>query len=345
MTKFFITLLSIFALTQSVCAQSAILSQTQASYIELENPEDFIQIPETPWLLISSMKSPQGTGGALYAINSQDPDLTHPQHPATDKQDNGEVLPADFNPHGITLFRDNSGITLFVVHHGVRESIESYSLHLENGRPAVVWQHSVMMPQNTWANAVATLGHREFLVTSMFDPHSDFLQRFDRKNITGQVWRWNNLRWQPAFAHQFSGANGIEISADGRWVIVSEWAAQKVHRFSLTDETAHDIIEVDFLPDNLHRMASGEILLSGQNTCPSTLFSCEDPGKGPCPQPYTVLSIQPADFTARVLVRKAGDEDFGAGTAAIQVTTDKATELWVGTVTNDRISRFIYPES
>ena len=52
-----------------------------------------------------------------------------------------------------------------------------------------------------------------------------------------------------------SGENGIETSADGRWVFIDIWPEKRVLRVDLTGVEATRSIALDFMPDNIRRHA------------------------------------------------------------------------------------------
>lgn len=333
----------------SACAHG--VPSAQPAYLEgLNRPEDLAPITGTPWVLVASMRSPDGTSGTLTAIDVSTktsaqlfpssfsiPDFD----PQTFRACPGAPSAGDFNPHGITFSSDaNDRGRLLVVNHGGREAVEIFDVEMKDKKPVLIWRGCAVMPPKTWPNGVATLGRNEFVVTSMYDPDTDFQERFDRTEPTGRVWKWSpDAEWSPAVEFEFSAANGIETSADGRWLFVSEWAAKKVHRFSLDGKGEHSVVDVDFLPDNLHRTQDNQILLAGQKAKPSSLFTCE-PGRAPaCPQGYAVVEIDTDSLRTHRLV-DGGSDLFGGGTAAVRVRAGSVDELWVGTVLNNRVARF-----
>ena len=47
------------------------LTQKAASYLNITKPEDFIQLPHSSWVVISSMQPPVSGGGELLAVDTQ----------------------------------------------------------------------------------------------------------------------------------------------------------------------------------------------------------------------------------------------------------------------------------
>jgi len=162
------------------------------------------------------------------------------------------------------------------------------------------------------------------------------LQKFAAGMVTGDVLAWSpKAGWQPAVTHPLSGANGVEVSPDGRWLYVSEWSARRLWKFSLDGMSAPQSIVVDFLPDNLRWTEHGTLLLTGQNAIPANVFGCEA-RHVTCAMGFTVIEIDPNDLTSHLLLR-GGDQHFGGGTGAIFV----GRSLWVGSFRGDQIARYI----
>ena len=102
-----------------------------AEFIDVANGEDLVALPNSPWILASSMASPSNPGG-IYAINSHDHRVYHlypPEGdvPVTESAENSPCPspPGRLAPHGLSLARtDNGDVMLYAVNHEGRESID-----------------------------------------------------------------------------------------------------------------------------------------------------------------------------------------------------------------------------
>jgi len=121
-----------------------------------------------------------------------------------------------------------------------------------------------------------------------------------------------------------AGANGLEISKDGKWLYIGGWGSQSVIRLSrgLTP-VKRDSVPAGFRVDNVRMMPDGSILAAGQG------------GAAPA-QTSHVGRWNPKTMKFQELIRYPYGDAFSFGTVAIQV----GKEIWVGAVRGDRIAVF-----
>ena len=132
------------------------------------------------------------------------------------------------------------------------------------------------------------------------------------------------------------GPNGIEASPDGRWLYVNLWPARKVMRLSRGQTpVVKDLVDVAFQPDNIRWQADGSLLAAGHggvNTprvIECLMKVCADASS-------VVARIDPKSWTAKEIIRYPASEKFFSSTVALQV----GKEIWIGTITGDRIARY-----
>ncbi|KQP94303.1 hypothetical protein ASF60_12660 [Methylobacterium sp. Leaf113] len=312
-------------------------------YAFVENvphPEDLVRLEGTAWIVVSSMPSPRGGGGRLSVVDTEHPDRPpFALFPSADML-TGAPVAGTFSPHGINTRATGPGaFELYVVDHGAGEAVDIFDLAVTPSGPRGRAVRRVAMPPGTWGNGIAPTPEGGFVVTSMFDPDDpDFLAKFEAGTPTGGVWHWSpEGGWASIAPRPLSGANGIELTRDGRFVIVSEWATRRLWRFPLTGEGGITAVDLDFLPDNLRWGSDGRLLLAGQNATPRAVFGCEAAGR-PCPMAFTVVEVDPETLATRVVVR-GGDSRFGGATGALGV----GGEVWVASFTGQRVARYLRP--
>ena len=97
------------------------------------SPEDLIQIPQSPWAIVSSMED----DGYLSATDSRDYSSTvvfptatsRPRHDTATYGSCPGMAADQFRPHGINLRPGSDSVhTLYVVRHGARESVEVFEV-------------------------------------------------------------------------------------------------------------------------------------------------------------------------------------------------------------------------
>ena len=297
------------------------------------SPEDLIEIPNTPWVLVSSMED-DGYLSATDTRNLQSTRLfplptSRPRHDAATYGACGNMTPTQFRPHGVSLRRGtNNHHTLYVVRHGARESIEVFDVDAGEPMPTLTWVGCAVAPEELGLNAVVPLPDGGFAATSP---------------STGDIWEWHSDGgWARVPGSEEIGPNGLEISADGNWYYVAGYAAQSIIRLSRgqTPVRKETVANVGFFIDNVHWTPDGGLLAAGHS-------APERSGVGRCIREGTcedVLSrvakvdIQAGDSTE--FFTYPSNEHLILGTAAIQV----GDEVWVGGVAGGtRIARVPAP--
>lgn len=295
------------------------------------NPEDMVRLPGTSWAVVSAMRD-KAHPGALRLV-----DLAHPARPAT-------ALPvpgvAKFSPHGLGVraigpFR----AVLFVVEHGGGEAVDRFTFDTGSrghGRPRIVDHVRIALPARAAGNGVAPLDDGGFVVAGAVDPSDkSTLARFARAQATGHVWRWSpTAGWRP-LGPPMSGANGIAVSADGRFIYASEWAAKRIWRMRLDGHGAR-FARVSFLPDNL-RWNGNRLLVAGQFGRPERIYACAMPGT--CrPMGYAVAAIDRHTLRPTLLLRVADATARRASFGGVSGAVRTGQTLWLTSFMGRRLA-------
>lgn len=316
-------------------------------------PEDIAALPGSDNVVISGMVNPTADApaspatGHLYLKNSRSGKLTEvwPQRPWTAQLDAarypscpGAPDPTKASPHGINVeVRREGGWTIYVVNHGGREAIEVF--HLDSGRGArLTWEGCVPLPKDAFGNGVAPLGDG-LLVTAFSDPTqgNPFTQIFSKEPPTGRLLRWSRATgWSTVPGSRMYGANGVEVTQDGRTAFVAEWGRNRVHRIPLvTDPHRWEraaAVNLPYMPDNLRWDRRGRLLVTGQDYTPAQVASCQKDELANCPTGIVAHAIDPARMSATEIFRVKAT-DFRVPT----VVEDVGNSWWVGSVKGDKI--------
>lgn len=137
--------------------------------------------------------------------------------------------PAVFHPHGMALFRDASGATLFVVNHPTPTSGQVERFEVRDG-PSLVHLESVTLPFPS-LNEVAAVGPRQFYVTIDAGTKGGTVGRvaetFLRLPLAGVgYFDGRDARW---VVEGLRYANGLAV--DGDLVFVSETTGRALHSY------------------------------------------------------------------------------------------------------------------
>jgi hypothetical protein len=233
-----------------------------------------------------------------------------------------------FRAHGLYLRPGKGSIhTLYLVHHGSRESIEIFEFDGRLKPPVLTWIGCAVAPERIWLNSVVGLPDGGF-VTTNFSPIGqapDLRAKIMAGTNNGDLWEWHTASgWQMVPGSSLPGPNGLEISRDGRSLYVGAWGSESVVRLSRGQTPVRkDAVSVGFRVDNVRWAPDGSLLATGQ-------------GGDPPSEASHVSRVNFTTMTAHELVRYPFSDTFTMGTVAIEV----GRELWVGTYRGNRIAIF-----
>jgi len=299
-------------------------------------PEDIVVVPGSEWVIASGMAA----NGAIRLISLKDRTTTvlfptaMPRERFDRKTYNSCPGPIDaaekerFRAHGLYLrSAGNQRSTLFVVHHGDRESIEVFEFDARARPPTLTWTGCAVAPDPIGLNSVVGLSDGGF-ITSNFSPRggdATARARMMAGENNGELWEWHSdSGWKKVPGSEAAGPNGIEMSSDGKWLYVGGWGSQSFIRLSRGQTpAARETVNVGFRVDNIRWAPDGTLLAAGQGGVAPT-------------QTSNVARVNPKTLKFEELLRYPNNDSFGFGTVAVQI----GAELWVGSVRGDRIAIF-----
>jgi hypothetical protein len=305
-------------------------------------PEDLVAVPGSDWVIASGDAAP----GAITLVNVRDHTIA-PLYPSPGLKQRldaktydscpGPLDPEEkdkFRAHGLALRSGSNSLhTLYVVHHGNRESIEVFEFDARAKAPALTWVGCAVAPDPIGLNSVVALPEGGF-ASSNFQPRGAARGRANMQagEKNGELWEWHTRTgWKIVPGSEASGANGIEISKDGKWFYMGGWGNQTFIRFSRgQNPVKRDEIPVGFRLDNLRWAPDGMLLAAGQEMPPTG---------GLATVTSRVIKIDPQTLKVQDVVRYPANDVFNFATGAIQV----GKEIWVGSVRGDKIARFPAP--
>jgi len=290
-----------------------------------QGPEDLVSIG-TAWVAASAMAAP----GGLRVVRTRDraPFTVYPAAAARERHDRqtypdcpGPPNAQNFTTHGLYA-EPGSGPTykLFAVSHGARESIEVFELDTRGETPVATWLGCAVAPDPIGLNSVRGLPDGGF-IASNFLPRGispEATQRMREGERNGELWEWHTASgWQKVPGSDTAGANGLELSPDGRTLYVAAWGTQSFFRLSRgTTPPKRDEVPLGFRVDNIHWARDGSLFAVGQ-----------------AQQGWKAVKIDPNTLAVRDVLVQADSADFNAGTALVEV----GDSLWVGSFRGNRI--------
>jgi len=312
----------------------------------LINVEDMVRVPGTPWIVASGLADGARTDGHIYLVNADDRSFSVllPGHvdyrPAADDYPTcpGKPDEARFSAHGLSLRRGGGKVhSLYVVHHGDRESVEVFELDARGQIPLLIWVGCAVYPAGVFGNGVAALPGGTFAATIFLDTRDPkSMAKIAAGEPEGGV-----LIWRPTSgwrivpdAAAISADNGIEASANGKLLFVAGSGDQTVVRLSIAGTSRRDIIKTGFHTDNLRWGDDGYLYAAGQRDSVENLLKCAPNTDKRCDSAFSVLRIDPKTLETREVVHDPGRPEFGAASVALKV----GGEFWLGTPHGDRIA-------
>jgi hypothetical protein len=343
-----IVLAAAVALSAPVAAQAACDPAAGLTFIcGLTNAEDLVQVPGTPWIVASGLADGEHTEGHIYLVNAHDRTVqvllpghvVYRQDAETFGACPGAPDETRFSAHGLSLrVGSASEHTLYVVHHGERESVEVFKLEAGAAAPTLTWVGCVVYPAGVMGNGVAALPGSAFAASNFLSTNDP--KAFD-KLMAGEpeggmlIWRPKTGWEDVAEAAAISADNGIEASPDGKQLFVAGSGDDTVVRLSLDGAPGERaVIKTGFHPDNLRWGSDGFLYASGARDTVANLLACAPNTKQRCTSPFSVARIDPVTLATREVIRHPGGPTFGAASTALRI----GDEYWLGTPHGDRIA-------
>lgn len=294
----------------------------------LVSPEDLAVVPGSQWVITSGNRE----GGRLHLVNVRDKtttvlfptsgrnerfdDVTYPTCPGPLALE----TPDAFRAHGLYLKPGPGNVhTLYVVHHGTRESIEVFELATEARPPALTWIGCAPALSTLVFNSVVALPEGGFAATS---------------GRTGDVWQYQTATgWRRVPGSEDTAPNGLEISRDGRWLYIAGWAEEKLTRISRGQTTVQkDVVKLGFRPDNLRLSPDGTALFAAGHSDKDGRSIVEP--REPLRETSNVARIDPQTLEFRRIFQHPAMEGFVASTTAVQI----GDQLWLGSQRGERVA-------
>jgi len=295
-----------------------------------QGPEDLVVVPGGAWVVTGVF----GGAGGINVIRASDRMSTkaYPAASVRDKFDR-KAYPAcpgppdvsKFTTHGLSILPGRQSVhRLFVVGHGGREAIEVFELDARpRGEmpPVLTWLGCAVAADPIGLNSVRGLPDGGFIASNFLPrggaPAATDRMRAGEKN--GELWEWHaRSGWQKVPGSDAAGANGLEMSADGKTLYVAAWGSQSFFRLSRGLATpTRDEIPLGFRVDNIRWARDGSILAAGQ-------------GAGGT----VVVRVDPKTLAVKDVLKRPAANGFNAGTVAVEVGSD----YWIGSFAGDRIA-------
>ncbi|MGE0776324.1 MAG: YncE family protein [Sphingomonadaceae bacterium] len=312
----------------------------------IENIEDLVALPHSPWLIGSNMGNAELQNGGFFLIDTRTDKVSRVPldfSPAIKTEAPYDQCPAPptaaFSSQGLGLKQNRDGTaTLFAVSHGGRQAIEVFRVSYRAKAPAIRWIGCIMPPPFANMNSVAPRADGSVVMSAaiagevpMVQTPQGMLIRPDIKveDLTGGTFLWTRAEgWREISAGKLKLNNGVVLSRDEQWAFVASWSQRSVTYLPLDPSRGGArTIPLGFNPDNLRWTADGKIAAAGHvGYTMQQVSACVLSNNPHCALNYAAAEIDPRRFTVTQLYNGKGTHDFGMATVALKTRN----AVWLG---------------
>jgi hypothetical protein len=300
---------------------------------DLISPEDLAVLPGAEWVITSGNRE----GGRLHLVSVRNKTATV-LFPTSSRNERFDATtyptcpgplqlktPDAFRAHGLYLKPGQNAVhTLYVVHHGPRESIEVFEVDARGTSPSLTWIGCAPALSIHNFNSVVALPEGGFAATN---------------GGTNDVWQYHtDTGWRRVPGSEGTAPNGLEISKDGRWLYIAGWAEEKLTRLSRAEPIQKDVVKLGFRPDNVRMSSDGSVIFAAGHTDKNGR-SISGP-REPLKETSNVARIDPQTLEVRRIFQHPAMDGFVASTTAIQI----GNEMWLGSQRGERVAYFPAPK-
>lgn len=315
----------------------------------LQSPEDIAIVPGGQHLLLSELGQIGKVAGSIALFDTDSGDWS--RLPITGSVQAAEsairgdtecVSPPDqrFSPHGTHLAQlDDGRWRYLVVNHGDREAVEIFELLLadkskpERQQPTIQWRGCVFPKNNTLMNDVVGLANGDIIYSRMYHPDDLFGElRGILGFVSGDVWRWRYEQGLSLLPNtEGSLTNGLELSRDERYLYISQYIDEEVHKYSLDSLAVEGVANIAFA-DNSAWAADNKLWLTSQKMNLAEMKACSAEPETACAMGFIVWELD-TDTMAFEAVFEHSGAPMGAATVAVPFK-DK---VYIGSFLGDRM--------
>ena len=313
-------------------------------YCDMQTPEDIAALPDGRHLLLAHFGHMGESTGSISLWDTQTETMTslfptEGSKPEVAGETWGEASctqPPDtsFGPHGTHLHQlDDGRWRYLVVNHGDREAVELFELRMDGATPSLQWRGCVVASADTMMNDVVGLGNGDLVYSRMFRPGDSLaLAKSLFKIDTGELWRWRRASGlEPLDNTAAAYPNGLEISADNRYVFANMYMEKEVWKVRLEDAQVVARYPVTNA-DNSHWGSDGRLWIASHTMGVADILGCFSNPSSPCPGSFAIVALDTETGGTKTVFEHEG-APMGAGTVAVP----QGGKVYLGSFVGDRM--------
>ena len=253
------------------------------------------------------------------------------------------IEPANFRPHGMSLYRAGDGSErLFVISHppGAPHRVEVFEQGLTGAFMPV---RSISDPLLVKPNAILAVGPNQFYVANDSGASSGFgraIEMLFRRGLSTLLF-FDGEKFRVVDSGIQSGS-GIAMSLDGAQIYVSETAGNRLRVYSRKPTSGNvvliETIDVGSAPDNINVAGDGSVWLAAHPVTPALIRHFRDARKLSPTQIFKLLPGVQAGARLTEIYLNAGEQISAGSVAAVF-----GSEMLVGSITDRKILRCRLP--
>lgn len=240
----------------------------------------------------------------------------------------------EFHPHGLSLWiGEDGGKRLFVINHTALDGDKVEIFDVGTGG-ALIHVDSIAFNEMSSANDILGVGPRSFYVTNDRGFKTGFMSTLEAYLALpfSSLAYFDGQKGSIA-ARGLTYANGVNMSADGKTIYVSEFLRRRIAVYSRDAETGalekSEYLPVNTGPDNIEVDTSGALYVAGHSKVFDFLAHVKDPA---AVAPSHVIRVDPATGAREdVLIDTSGAINASSAAAAFD------GKLIVGSVFDDHV--------
>jgi DNA-binding beta-propeller fold protein YncE len=295
----------------------------------MQTPEDIAALPDGRYLLLAHFGGMEEGHGSLSLFDTNTEAVTplFPEGRAQRDEPGKAQLWGDsnclaapvekFQPHGTHLGQLEDGRWRYLVVNHAREAIEIFELTPDGENSSLSWRGCVTAAEDTFMNDVVGLANGDLIFTRMLTSGGTIEFIGSLVGIdSGDLWRWNRdtgLRILPGTAA--AQPNGIEISADNRFVFASMYMEKQVWKI---DADSGGIVGTAAIPyaDNSAWGSDGRLWVASHSGGLVEVGACIGKQSEPCASEFQIVALDPDTLDTEVVFTHRGPP-MGAATVAV----------------------------
>jgi arylesterase/paraoxonase len=248
--------------------------------------------------------------------------------------------PADFHPHGISLFRAADGsLTLMVVNHpdANRSAIDIFDVAIGNGAARLNETGDIESDKLVSPNDVAAVGKQQFYVTNDHGSRTPLgvtLENYLMLPRAGVLY-FDGMVFKEV-ANNLVFANGIALSPDGNHLYVAETTARRLQTFARDSFsgrlTPENTLALPSGPDNIDVDAKGDLWIATHTKLFGVVTYAKDPSKPSPSEIYRVDVDKSIPHSVTPVYANLGQE---IGAASVGTSADG--HLFIGSIFDPKI--------